>query len=178
MFTRSIISSRTAINTIRRFGNTNSLSAANSSQPVSISSPGSTPSVHDMIVNLAFVDEEGSRQVLPAYVGKTLYENAVLHGIDLGPSSVGGPVEAVRSDTWTEPLYGEGATSGYDHVLVSGKGVDTIKPMDYSEKKMLEAYWEENEIFPESRLASQVTISKEMNGMIVYIPDRLVDNVP
>jgi hypothetical protein len=39
-------------------------------------------------------------------------------------------------------------------------------------------YWDDDEIFPESRLATQVTVTKEMDGMTVYVPDRLVDDNP
>ena len=101
-----------------------------------------------------------------------------MHDIDLGPASVGAPVEAVRSDTWTEPLYGEGPTSGYDHILLVGKGAETARPMTHVEKKVLTQYWDEEEIFPESRLATEVSITKEMDGMTVYVPDRIIDDIP
>ena len=101
-----------------------------------------------------------------------------MHSIDLGPASVGGLVEKVRSSTWTEPLYGEGPTTGYDHILLVGNGADTADPMTHAEEKALGQYWDDDEIFPESRLATQVIITKEMDGMTVYVPDRLVDDIP
>lgn len=115
---------------------------------------------------------------MPGLVGKTIHEMCELHGIDIGPASVGGAVEKVRSDTWTEPLYGEGPTSGFDHVLLVGKGVETAEPKTYMEDKMLEEYWDDDEIFPESRLACMVELTKEMDGMTVYVPDRLCDDIP
>ena len=110
--------------------------------------------------------------------GKTLYDTATIHGIDLGPASVGHPPEAVRSTTWTEPLYGEGPTSGFDHVLLVGKGSDAVPPMTFAEERALGDYWDPDEIFPESRLATQITVKKEMDGMVVYVPDRLCDDIP
>jgi hypothetical protein len=101
-----------------------------------------------------------------------------MHGIDLGPASVGGAVEAIRSDTWTEPLYGEGPSTGYDHVLLVGNGVDTAAPITHKEVAALGDYWDDDEIFPESRLATQVIITKQMDGMTVYVPDRIVDDIP
>ncbi len=101
-----------------------------------------------------------------------------MNDIDLGPASVGGPEEAVRSDTWTEPLYGEGPTTGFDHVLLVGNGAETAKPMTSGEKAALGDYWDEDEIFPESRLATQVIVTKEMDGMTVYVPDRIIDDIP
>ncbi|GFH49497.1 hypothetical protein CTEN210_05973 [Chaetoceros tenuissimus] len=136
------------------------------------------PSVFDSIVKLNFVDPSGARRTIPAYVGKSLYETCDVNGIDLGPASVGGAVEAVRSDTWTEPLYGEGPSTGYDHVLLVGNGADTAAPITPHEKSALGDYWDEDEIFPESRLACMVTVTKEMDGMTVYVPDRIVDDIP
>ena len=43
--------------------------------------------------------------------------------------TIGGPSEIVHSERWTEPVFGAGPTSGYDHVIVSGPGVDTATPM-------------------------------------------------
>jgi hypothetical protein len=110
--------------------------------------------------------------------GKSLHEICEMHGIDIGPASMAGVYEKVRSDTWTEPLYGEGPTSGFDHVLITGPGVDTAPPKNITEERMLNQYWEEDELFPESRLASVITLTKEMNGMTVYVPDRIVDDIP
>mmetsp|Transcript_5375 Transcript_5375/g.7988 ORF Transcript_5375/g.7988 Transcript_5375/m.7988 type:complete len:168 (+) Transcript_5375:109-612(+) len=140
--------------------------------------PAGPPSVLDSIVNLNFVDPSGARRQVPGYIGKTIYETCEMHGIDLGPASCGAPVEAVRSDTWTEPLYGEGPTSGYDHILLVGKGADTARPITHAEKKVLMQYWDEDEVFPESRLATEVSITKEMDGMTVYVPDRIIDDIP
>ncbi len=110
--------------------------------------------------------------------GDTIWEVAELHKIDLGPASVGAPFEAVRSAEWTEPLFGEGPTSGFDHVLLAGKGADTAPPRNEQELRMLQHYWDYDEIFPESRLACVIPVNKAMDGMIVYVPDRIVDDIP
>ena len=101
-----------------------------------------------------------------------------MNEIDLGPSSIGGAVEAARSDTWTEPLYGEGPSTGYDHVLLVGNGAETATPITHKELAALGDYWDDDELFPESRLASMVLLTKEMDGMTVYVPDRIVDDIP
>lgn len=101
-----------------------------------------------------------------------------MHGIDLGPSSGGAAPEVARTDTWTEPTFGEGPTSGYDHVVLVGNGKDTAARKTPIEEQMLEDYWDFDEIFQDSRLARVVTLTKEMDGMIVYVPDRVVDDVP
>jgi hypothetical protein len=107
-----------------------------------------------------------------------LWKVAESHQIDLGPASVGGPVEAKRSDEWTEPLFGEGPTTGFDHVLLSGNGVDTCPPRTETEMEAIQDYWDDDEIYPESRLACVIPITKAMDGMIVFVPDRIIDDIP
>lgn len=110
--------------------------------------------------------------------GSTLYEACESNEVELGPSSIGGPSEIVHSETWTEPVFGAGPTSGYDHVIVSGAGVNTATPVTDAETRMIEDYWDFDEVFPESRLASMITLTKDMNGMIVYVPPRVDDSNP
>lgn len=88
------------------------------------------------------------------------------------------PPEVKRTDDWIEPTFGEGVSSGYDHVVLVGNGKDTAARMTPIEQQMLEEYWEFDEIYDGSRLASAVTLTKEMNGMTVYVPDRITDDCP
>ena len=143
------------------------------------------PSVYDKIVKITIIDPSGARRVIPAMVGQTLYQACDLNGVDLGPSSCCPTQQKTRSDTWVEPLYGEGATSGFDHVMLgvqaSGgacEGLALVEPPASNEIKCLEMYWDDDEIFPESRLASQVEINDKMDGLVVYVPDRIVDDIP
>jgi hypothetical protein len=110
--------------------------------------------------------------------GKTLYEIFEMQGIDIGPASGGAKPETPRTDTWMEPTFGEGPTSGYDHVVLAGKGAqDTIR-VNYAETQQLEDHWDWDEIFDGSRLASVITVTKAMDGMTIFVPDRIVDNCP
>eukprot|EP00538_Stauroneis_constricta_P011937 CAMPEP_0119561340 /NCGR_PEP_ID=MMETSP1352-20130426/17281_1 /TAXON_ID=265584 /ORGANISM="Stauroneis constricta, Strain CCMP1120" /LENGTH=170 /DNA_ID=CAMNT_0007609517 /DNA_START=45 /DNA_END=557 /DNA_ORIENTATION=+ len=136
------------------------------------------PSVFDKLVTLTIVDPSGARRKIPGLVGTTLYEACETNEVELGPCTICGPSEIIRSDDWTEPVFGDGPTSGYDHVVLSGAGVDTAAPMTRSEERMIEHYWDFDEIFPESRLASMIKLTKAMNGMIVYVPPRLDDTNP
>jgi hypothetical protein len=101
-----------------------------------------------------------------------------MQGIDIGPTSGGAKPETKRTETWMEPTFGEGPTSGYDHVVLAGKGADKVVRKNYAEVEQLEDYWEWDEIYEGSRLASVVELTKEMDGMVVYVPDRIVDDVP
>ncbi|KAL7546980.1 hypothetical protein ACHAWF_010300 [Thalassiosira exigua] len=153
--------------------------AAAASPAVSTNADG-PPSVFDKIIHVTIIDPSGARRVIPALVGRTLYEACEMNGVDLGPASPGRPQQKIRSDTWTEPLYGEGATSGFDHVLLQGEneGVKEAEPMHEAERKCLDMYWDPDEIFPESRLACMVEVNKKMDGMAVYVPDRICDDIP
>ena len=78
--------------------------------------------------------------------GKTLYETFEMQGIDIGPSSVCAKPETPRTETWMEPTFGEGPTSGYDHVVLTGKGTNEVIRPNYAEQQQLEDYWEWDEI--------------------------------
>jgi len=110
--------------------------------------------------------------------GKTLFEVCVWQGIDLGPASTAAPPEVARTESWIEPTFGEGTTSGFDHVVLVGNGKDTAARITPIEEQMLEDNWDFDEIFEGSRLASAITLTKEMDGMTVYVPDRIVDDIP
>lgn len=101
-----------------------------------------------------------------------------MHGIDIGPSSTGSAPEVQRTETWYEPTFGEGSTSGYDHVVLVGKGSTSATRKTPIEEQMLEDNWDWDEIYEGSRLASAVVLTKDMDGMTVYVPDRIVDDVP
>ena len=158
------------------------ISRAAGTRPLSSAVPSTDsagiPSVKDVMIKLTLVDPSGARRSVPGLVGKNLHEICEMHGIDIGPSSSGGAVSAIRSSTWEEPLYGEGPSSGFDHVLLVGNGAETAAPINHDETRMLEHYWDDDEIFPESRLASCVTLTKHMDGMTVYVPDRICDDIP
>ena len=101
-----------------------------------------------------------------------------MQGIDIGPTSGGAKPETPRTETWMEPTFGEGPTSGYDHVVLAGKGADQVIRQNYAEQQQLEDHWDWDEIYDGSRLASVVQLTKDMDGMTVYVPDRIVDDVP
>mmetsp|Transcript_105390 Transcript_105390/g.157777 ORF Transcript_105390/g.157777 Transcript_105390/m.157777 type:complete len:171 (+) Transcript_105390:83-595(+) len=136
------------------------------------------PTVFDKLISLTIVDPGGARKKIPGMVGTTLYEACEANEVELGPVNMCGPAEIVHSERWTEPVFGDGPTSGYDHVVLNGAGAEAAPPVTTAEKKMLEDYWEFDEIFPESRLACMVQLTKEMDGMIVFVPHRLDDSNP
>lgn len=101
-----------------------------------------------------------------------------MHRIDIGPSSMGAPPEVTRTDSWTEPTFGDGISSGYDHVVLVGKGSDSGVRKTPVEHQMIQDHWDFDEIYGKSRLASTVVLTPEMDGMTIYVPDRIVDDCP
>jgi hypothetical protein len=110
--------------------------------------------------------------------GKSIHDICEMHRIDIGPASIGAPPEMARTDSWTEPTFGEGITSGYDHVVLVGKGTDSGARTTPIEQQMLQDHWAFDEIYDKSRLASTVVLTAEMDGMTVYVPDRIIDDCP
>ena len=99
-----------------------------------------------------------------------------MHDIDLGPSSVGGLGATVRTPTWAEPTFGEGITSGYDHVVIAGKGIQTATIVTDQEENMIEDCWDVDEIYDGSRLAGTIVLTKAMDGMTIFVPDRVEED--
>ncbi len=128
--------------------------------------------VADNIVNLQFVDSEGNRARLPGLVGQTLLEVAQLHKVDLvGPCGGGGsPTEIRRTKDWTETTFGEGPDCFVCHVQIPKQYHHLLPELNAGYQQGLQKVWEE-EVNNTSRLACQITLTKEMEGMIVYVPD-------
>ncbi|GMH75902.1 hypothetical protein TrVE_jg389 [Triparma verrucosa] len=141
--------------------------------------PLSAPSVSSKIIPLTFIDSSGSRLTVPSLPGQTLYSVASSAKIDLGPEpSVGGVVEKIHSERWTEDLFGVGINSGYDHVIIPSSYNSLLPPRSLDELNNLKAVWDEDEIGGGSRLASCVVVKEGMEGMTVYVPDGVPDDCP
>eukprot|EP00522_Entomoneis_paludosa_P015870 CAMPEP_0172456476 /NCGR_PEP_ID=MMETSP1065-20121228/15899_1 /TAXON_ID=265537 /ORGANISM="Amphiprora paludosa, Strain CCMP125" /LENGTH=169 /DNA_ID=CAMNT_0013209519 /DNA_START=102 /DNA_END=611 /DNA_ORIENTATION=+ len=138
-----------------------------------------TGTVYDIFINLVIVDPSGARKNIKGIIGKTLYEACELQGVELGPASLGGNWATRRTDTWVEQTFGEGAVEGFDHVVLTGKGAEAVEDQPHPpELQALDDHWDGNELYEGSRLASRVVVNKGMDGMVVYVPDRLDDICP
>lgn len=63
-------------------------------------------------------------------------------------------------------------------MVLVGKGAEAADRITPIEQEMIEDYWDEDEIYEGSRLASSIVLKKEMDGMAVYVPDRLCEDIP
>lgn len=127
--------------------------------------------VAEVTVKITFIDHEGSRAVVPGRVGMSVAQVAELHGIDIGPTSMGAPRSVVHSPNWTEDLFGEGASLGYDHVQIPPTWLEKLPPRTDHESELLNTYWDPEDLSASSRLASQITLNKDLDGIQIFIPD-------
>mmetsp|Transcript_48239 Transcript_48239/g.134972 ORF Transcript_48239/g.134972 Transcript_48239/m.134972 type:complete len:110 (-) Transcript_48239:1904-2233(-) len=108
----------------------------------------------------------------------TLHEVAEMHQIDIGAQVCGAPMYKLHSERWTEDLFGEGPQLGHDHVMISKEWMEKLPPRFPQEVALLSTIWDADEITEASRLACMIVLQKEIDGMTVYLPDRVPDDAP
>lgn len=97
---------------------------------------------------------------------------AQLHQVDLeGPCSGGGGAPQIRrTENWVEPTYGEGPTCFYCHVQIPSKFNSILPEIPNNEIEGLKGTWDD-EYTVTSRLACMITLGKEHDGLVVFVPD-------
>ncbi len=84
----------------------------------------------------------------------------------------------IHNERWTEDLFGEGPQLGHDHVMIPNNWAAKIPPRFEQEVRALKENWDDEEINDNSRLASMIHLTKELDGIVVYMPDRVPDDCP
>lgn len=79
---------------------------------------------------------------------------------------------------WYEPKYGEGAQCHYCHVIIPKAHASSLPPKRADESEQLATYPFPEDMADTSRLACQVKVSRDMDGMIVYVPDGPPSDIP
>ena len=107
--------------------------------------------------------KQKQKVTVPGLVGWTLLEAAQHHGL---------LTHCVKADNpWDYSTFGEGPAAAEDHVVVSRDYFDKISdPMGYQEKNVLASEVPED-LTPTSRLATCITLTKELDGITVIVPD-------
>lgn len=142
---------------------------------VSIPSSGSVSrfsTVAENTIHIQFVDADGNRARLPGRLGQTLLEVAEEHKVELvGPCHGGGaPTVQRRSEAWVEDTWGEGLSCFLCHVQIPSTFNHVLPEQTPEMVDGLADVWEE-EANVSSRLACTITLTKGMDGMVVYVPD-------
>jgi ferredoxin len=112
---------------------------------------------------------------MPARIGHSLTEAARDFGYETLRSPCEGTKAAITQHTtaggWDEPTFGEGAYCSHCMVILPQDKVGLVKSPTFDEKDRLLDYPFQNEVGPSTRLGCRVMITKEMDGMVVFVPD-------
>lgn len=103
------------------------------------------------MITITFIQPDGARTVATAKPGRNLMQVAVEHGVSGIIGECGGSMACATCHCHVDPGW-------FGRVGPTGTG----------EAEMLE--FAVGEIVPESRLACQITLSPELDGLVVRIP--------
>lgn len=133
-------------------------------------------------MNVTFVNYAGERTTLPARAGDTLLDVAARYkyaAVDGACGGGGAPVDELQPQgAWYRPAYGEGAQCFHCHVIIPRSHAALLPPKRPDEAEALAEYPFAEDMTDTSRLACQVQLTKEMDGMVVYVPDGPPSDVP
>eukprot|EP01041_Mallomonas_annulata_P011771 gene11771-24675_t len=128
--------------------------------------------VAQQTIRITFVDYEGNRATVPALIGQSLLETALAHKIDIAGICGGGgsPLDIRRTEKWVETVYGEGPSCFYCHVKIPTTFSHLLPEQSEDESRGLKHTWDE-EYSTTSRLACLITLERNHDGMVVFVPD-------
>jgi len=144
------------------------------------------PSLEESLVRITFSDSNGHKTTLAGYVGMTLAQVPRLHNVEhkvlVSESSEvdPDPFSVQATENWKEDVFGEGLDTYHTHVLVQPAWIEKMPPIEPDEEDMLEKmeYLGRYERTPESRIASVIVLTKEMDGLEVFVPDQYPIHIP
>ena len=139
------------------------------------------PSVQDESVNVTLIDYLGQRHSVKGRVGQTLVDLCRMHEMDLledDSISQGGQVHhVVRSDRWTEDLFGEDVQSSLSHVIVPDATLDLLPVAKHTEETVLDTL-DDDVRTTNSRIGACIVLAKELDGCEIYVPDPPPSDLP
>ena len=132
-------------------------------------------------MDIVFVDSSGTRTRLKGRVGQSLVDLAMENRFQpLDCACIGGqPNQAYHKEgDWLEPKYGEGAYCTHCHVVIAPSAMHTTDPILEDEQERLDEYPFRDDITAGSRMGCQVRLNKDMDGLVVFVPDGPESDVP
>ncbi|GBG25687.1 Ferredoxin-2, mitochondrial [Hondaea fermentalgiana] len=146
--------------------------------------PGDAPpSIAESVVKFTLIDEDNKRVEVAGLVGESLTEAAARFKFeDLKDDLVLAPLPLSRkvTDLWTEDIFGDGIQSFQTHVLVPPKYQHLMPPVGPDEDKALSNMdaLGRGPRLPESRIGASIFLTKEMEGVEIYVPDPFPADIP
>jgi hypothetical protein len=146
------------------------LSASRPAVPAPASKP--LPSVKDLTVQLTMIDYKGDQAKVVGRVGQTLVQACAAYGyaaLEDDSSGGGGKVDVVHNERWTEMVFGEGPQSFQSHVVFPREWFGRLPAASPKEREVLARL--RQDLTPTSRLATQIVLTKDLDGLVVHVPD-------
>jgi hypothetical protein len=101
-----------------------------------------------------------------------------VHFVLAAPCNSGGAVtQKIHSSEWTEDLFGEGPMCNLCHVIIPPQWLSKLPEALLKENTLFEDA-DQDDVSANSRLGCQITLTKELDGMVVRIPDGPPTDVP
>jgi len=124
---------------------------------------GTAATVSETTVSCTFIMAKAKQKVtVPGMVGWTLLDTAQHHGLLMN---------AVKAEVpWDYVTFGEGPASAEDHIVVAREFFDKLEPAGQQEVNVLNSEVYAHKMAT-SRLAACVTLTKELDGITVIVPD-------
>lgn len=105
---------------------------------------------NETVATITFVEHDGTAHTVDAEVGSTVMEAAMRNGIDAIVAECGGSCTCATCLVHVDDKWGE-----------------IVGPPSSEEEDMLDMAFE---VKPTSRLACQIKVTKEIDGLIVHTP--------
>ena len=164
-------------------------SLANASRKQALRSFGTDAAMYDTVntevaaasVKVTFVDYLGQRHTKHGHVGQTLVDVCRMYDMDLLECDTvhggGHRYEIVHNDVWTEDVFGESAVSNLSHVVVSNEWLAKLPPASPAEVRCINEL-DDDVKTSNSRLGSEIVLTKDLDGIVVNVPDPPPSDIP
>lgn len=132
----------------------------------------------DFTVSVTLIDYSGKHHHIKGVVGQSLAQCSEMNGLkdileNIGKGGGMAPSQIVHRDDYVQDVYGAGCTSYLSHVIVAKEWYDKI-PVPLADEVAQLDHMErfgQNERFPHSRIATEIRLTKDLDGMTVHVPD-------
>lgn len=104
---------------------------------------------------LHFVEPDGTRKSIDLPTGISLMQAITQYGVEGVVAECGGSAMCATC-----------------HVYIAENQVDRLAPVDFVENEMLGSTLCERK--PNSRLSCQIQVTEELDGLVVYLPERQI----
>mmetsp|Transcript_5835 Transcript_5835/g.9065 ORF Transcript_5835/g.9065 Transcript_5835/m.9065 type:complete len:181 (+) Transcript_5835:94-636(+) len=137
---------------------------------------GRAPMTSDLVVRVTFVDSYDKRHTVSGLVGMNLSEVCAYNDLPIledDAAGAGPDYQVVHNERWTEDTFGVGCNSFETHCWIPSDYLDKVPPPTPDETTILEKLVNTGraEYSVNSRIATEIKLTPELDGMVVHVPD-------